>query len=302
MIRSSPRSEGSIVSSAGAGKGVAARAMYVTSITCREATRPRRLVRQNFTPPALAASAEKLDLPSLQVVHRSHDLDGTRAFKILEHGAAAMNGLHRKLDVLTRDRVYEVVVLCRTLATIFGCAHGGAYLAEQGGEISELHVVDRTLYGSAGRVSHHQNDLRTGHLAPEFHAPDDVVVGDVAGHAHVEGIAYTQVHDRLGGGAGIDAAQYHCRGVLAFGARLLLSEVIVRRLLAQAEALIAVLHVRDNLIGCQLVTLCLRQRGAVCDIPDRHHADGTCYGCDTCNLEEVPAVQMVAAAHDVTFV
>src|SRR5688572_14567242 len=190
MARSSPRSEGSIVSSAGACEGIATRATQVTSITCRETRRPGGLVGQRITPASSAASAEKLDLPRIQVVHRSDDLDGTRALEILEHRTAAMNVLHRKLDVLTRHRVHEVVVLCRALAPIFGCAHGGTDLAEQCGEIAELHVVDRTLYGSAGRVSHHQNDLRTGDLAPELHAPDDVVVGDVAGHAHVEGIAY----------------------------------------------------------------------------------------------------------------
>ena len=90
-------------------------------------------------------------------------------------------------------------------------------------------------------------------------------------------------------------------GYWPFGARLLLSEVIVRRLLSDAEALIAVLHEPDDLIGRQLVTLRLRQRGAVRDIPDGHHAHGRCYSCDACHLEEAAAVQMVVAAHDVTF-
>ena len=59
---------------------------------------------------------------------------------------------------------------------------------------------------------------------------EDVVVGDVAGHARVEGVADTQVHDGLGGRARVDAAQDHRRGILTFGARLLLSEIVVRRL------------------------------------------------------------------------
>src|SRR5689334_23275111 len=45
----------------------------------------------------------------------------------------------------------------------------------------------------------------------------------------------------LGGRTGVDAAQDNRRGILTAGAGFLLSEVVVRRLLAEAEALIALL-------------------------------------------------------------
>ena len=52
-------------------------------------------------------------------------------------------------------------------------------------------------------------------------------------------VADAEVHDRLGGRAGVDAAQEHRGRILSLRARSLLSQVVLRRLLARAEALVA---------------------------------------------------------------
>jgi len=120
-------------------------------------------------------------------------------------------------------------------------------------------------------MPHHQQDLRSGDLARKLHAPEDVVVGDVTGDARIEAVADAKIHDRLGGRAGIDAAQDHCGGILTFGACLLLGEVVVRGLLAKAEALVALLHQRDDVVRRQPIALLLSQRGSVCEA-----AGGSC--------------------------
>src|SRR4029077_18453318 len=75
-----------------------------------------------------------------------------------------------------------------------------------------------------------------------------------------------QIHDRLGRRTRIDAAQDHCRRILSLRACLLLGEVVVRGLLSEAEALIAILHQRKDVVSRHLLALCLSQRSRASDL------------------------------------
>jgi hypothetical protein len=87
-------------------------------------------------------------------------------------------------------------------------------LGKQPGEVSELNVVDRAFDGAARRVTHDECDFRARHLARELHAAQNVVIRNIARNARVEDVADAQVHDCLGGRAGIDTAQDHRRRIL----------------------------------------------------------------------------------------
>src|SRR5882724_7619549 len=204
---------------------------------------------------------EEMDHRRLQVVHRPGDLNGARGLELRDDGTAAADLRHGELDILQRHRVDEAVVLRGALALIRGSIHRRLDLGEQAGEVAELDPVDGTLDRAARGVAHHQHDLRAGYLAGELHATEDVVVGDVAGHAGVEHVADAEVHDRLGGRAGVDAAQDHRGRILSLRARSLLSQVVLRGLLPRSEALIASLHELDDLVRRQLVALRLGQCG-----------------------------------------
>src|SRR5262249_44351660 len=114
----------------------------------------------------------------LQVVHRPGDLDGALGLERGNCGTTAVNPGHGELDILPSDRVDEGVVLDGTLALIRGGIHSRPDLREQAGEVAELDPVDGALDRAAGRVAHHQDDLRTDDLAGELDASEDVVVGD----------------------------------------------------------------------------------------------------------------------------
>src|SRR5258707_734929 len=120
---------------------------------------------------------------------------------------------------------------------------------------------DREVEGLRGLEVDHQHELRAGYLAGELHATEDVVVGDVTGHAGVKHVADAEVHDRLGGRAGVDAAQEYRGRILSLRARFLLSQVVLRCLLSHSEPLITLLHELDDLVRRQLVTLRLGQCG-----------------------------------------
>src|SRR5258705_3657081 len=144
---------------------------------------------------------QEINHPGLHTVHRPGDLHGARGFELGDDGTTTVDPGHGELDILPSDRVNEDVVLRRALALIRGGIHRRLDLREQAGEVAELDPIDGALDRTARRVPHHQHDLRTGYLACEFHTTEDVVVGDVGGHARVEAVADPQVHDRLGGRA-----------------------------------------------------------------------------------------------------
>src|SRR5262249_53902846 len=137
--------------------------------------------------------------------------------------------------------------------------------------------------------------LRAGDLARELHASDDVVVGDVAGHARIEAVADAQIHDRLGGRTRVDAAQDHCCGILTLGASFLLGQVVVRRLLSQAKALIALLHQRDDVVRRQLVALRPGQRGSVYEAADGDYAEDRADGRDAGDREKAASVHTIVS-------
>src|SRR5438445_12690410 len=202
-----------------------------------------------------------MDHRRLQVVHRPGDLDGARGLELGDDCTTAADLSHGELDILARHRVDEAVVLRGALALIRGGIHRRLDLGEHAREVAQLDSVNGTLDRAACGVAHDQHDLRAGYLAGELHATEDVIVGDVAGHAGVEHVADAEVHDRLGGGAGVDAAQEHRGRILSLRARFLLSQVVLRCLLPHSEALIALLHELDDLVRRQLVALRLGQCG-----------------------------------------
>src|SRR5690242_16264383 len=89
----------------------------------------------------------------------------------------------------------------------------------------------------------------------------------------VENVADAQVHDGLRGRPRIDAAQQNRHGVLARGARALLRQVIVIFARPGAEAFVAFLHERQDLVRRQLVALRLAHRHRVDDPTECSGAD-----------------------------
>src|SRR5438445_814042 len=168
--------------------------------------------------------------------------------------------------------------------------------AQPCGERADQVASDRRMAEDrdAGGVAHDQHDLRAGYLAAELHAPEDVVADDVAGHAGVENVADAEIHDRLGGRAGVDAAQEHRGRVLSLRARFLLSQVVLRCLLPRSEALIAVLHELDDLVRRQLVALRLGQCGCPGN-PARER--GANEGDRAGDFEECSAAETLQIAH-----
>jgi len=110
--------------------------------------------------------------------------------------------------------------------------------------VAELHPIDRALDGAAGGVTHDENEPGTRRGAGEFEAPEQVVIGDVARNARVEGVADPGVEDDLGWRARVDTAQYRGGRELAARRRTLLRQVVVWVHLPAAEALVAALQHR----------------------------------------------------------
>jgi hypothetical protein len=67
----------------------------------------------------------------------------------------------------------------------------------------------------------------------------------------------------------------------------------VRGLLSKAEALIALLHQRNDVIRRQFVALRLRQRSSEGDLASGDHAENRGSARDTGDFEEAAAVQMI---------
>src|SRR4029077_20983038 len=137
-----------------------------------------------------------------------------------------------------------------------------------------------------------QDNLGTRRLTGKLHAAKNVAVRDVPGHTCVEDVSYTEIHDYLGRPPGVDAAQNDCRRILSRSTGLLLFKEVARAPFPFAEALVAALHLRDDLLRRHLVALFFSQRISVYQVaketfPNNAQANsGARYG------EKCPAVQM----------
>ena len=135
------------------------------------------------------ASTEEFEQPRFDVVHRSDNPDRTRAFQVGQNGTAAMDVCYCQLDILACHRIYKTIVLGRAFALILGRLHGRADLGEQPGEISELRIVDRALDRATTPCA--RSPARPSHplACRQLHTPEDIVVGDIAGHARIEAVS-----------------------------------------------------------------------------------------------------------------
>src|SRR5262249_31734413 len=178
-----------------------------------------------------------------------------------------------------------------------GGFHSRLDLCEQAGEVAEFDAIDSALCRAAGRVAHHQDDLRADDLTGVLDASEDVVVGDVAGHARVEHVADAEVHDRFGGRAGVDAAQEGRGRILSFRACSLLGQVVLRRPLAFSEALVTTLHQLDDLVRRHAVALRLGQCGRPRDPARERGPNERNSASQARSLEECAAVDTLRITH-----
>src|SRR5262249_33425069 len=78
-------------------------------------------------------------------------------------------------------------------------------------------------------------------------------------------------------------------------ASFLLGQVIVRRLLSQAKALIALLHQRDDVVRRQLVALRPGQRGSVHEAANGDYAEDRGDGGDAGDREKAASVHTIVS-------
>src|SRR5439155_22747612 len=90
--------------------------------------------------------------------------------------------------------------------------------------------------------------------------------------------------------------QDHCCGILTLAASFLLGQVVVRGLLSQAKALIALLRQRDDVVRRQLVALRPGQRGSVHDAADGGYAEDRGDGRDAADREKAASVHTIVSA------
>ena len=127
----------------------------------------------------------------------SLDGDPSLLLKITEDRALLAYCIDGAPHVAFGHGVDKLRVLAGALARK-GCrADGGLDLLQQAGEVPELSLVNRTLDGAAGRMSHDEDQLGAGDSAGELEAAEGVIVGNVAGHARVEAVANADVEDDL---------------------------------------------------------------------------------------------------------
>ena len=114
-----------------------------------------------------------------------------------------------------------------------GRGNGRLDSGQQAGEVSHLHVVDRTLDRATGRMPEQQDDLGASNRARELQAAEQVVVDHVTGNPGVERVANAGVEDDLGWCARVDAPEHHGSRELTRGAAALLIAVVVREHLSR---------------------------------------------------------------------
>ena len=141
------------------------------------------------------------DLAGRKVVLGPDDGNPAGGDHVIEDEAAVHDRPHRPPHVQVGHVLDEHGVLrgarhrVRDLALF---VHGRPDLREQLGQVAEFHVVTRALDGAARGVPHHDDELRSGQVAGELDAANDVGVGDVAGDTHREDVAESLVEDELG--------------------------------------------------------------------------------------------------------
>lgn len=127
---------------------------------------------------------------------------------------------------------------------------GGLNFFNQSGEMPQLHGVRCTFDRPAARMTHHEDELRAGDAAREFHASDNIIADNVAGDADAEYIADALIENEFRGYSGIDAAENGREGELAFGGILHLAEEVPLYRTAGKEAPISLFKHLNGDSGC----------------------------------------------------
>ena len=124
-------------------------------------------------------SLEEFDPTTDKVIHRRDDLDCSLLFEAGEHAASRAHLIHSVAHVLGGNRIHERGVLAGSLAGKRRRRDGRLDFVQQRSEVTQLDVVDSALYGSTGRMTHHNHNLGPGRGTCELEAADQIVVGNI---------------------------------------------------------------------------------------------------------------------------
>jgi hypothetical protein len=226
------------------------------SVACdhRPMSRPQRRGRRWGIAIMRPGSFKPADRAGREVVEASHNHQLALGHALGEDGAAIGDVAHGDPHVLFRDGFDEGRVLGGVRALREPCLGGldrGLDVRQSLGQVAKLGIIGRALDRAAVGVPEHDDRLGSRHSGRELHAPQEIGVLEVAGHAADEDVADALVEDDLGGDAGIQAREHDGLGVLAFGGAADLRQVVEVRRRVGHETRVTSLKIGDDLRGRQ---------------------------------------------------
>ena len=94
------------------------------------------------------------------------------------------------MDILLGDRLHELFVTGSRLALLCGdFRNGRPDVGQRRGQVSEFHVIDRTLHGTTVGMTQDDDELRTRNFRCILEAARDVRVHEVARDPDGEDVA-----------------------------------------------------------------------------------------------------------------
>ena len=149
------------------------------------------------------------------MIKAARDLEFTLAFEVAENLALFPDLSGDVFRIFLGHAVFKGRALVGGVGIREDFPHGWFDFIDQSGDVAELHVGTGPADRAAGGMAEDDDGLGTSLGCGVFKTAEEVVVKNISRDAGAEDVANALVENDFIGGAGVDAAEHGCEGILA---------------------------------------------------------------------------------------